>query len=282
MAILTSAVTWIIGDTIAKRSSVVIGNRQTAAIFLAIGAIPMLIGALLYGYQMSLEAWGLAALAGVFLGIGYYSFYKALETEQLTNSAALFNLQPAIIVLFGLLVLGNAVSTVKDIAIAGIFVGSLMITVTRKMKFNMMLMPAVTANVAWGINWVLTIIAIGVSQQFLMPLLVARVVGLTSVLVMSSEYLTRHAAHRHSFRKPETRRIRWLAAPSGGALDGIGNITFAFAMFTGVVALGSALSAIIPAFIAVVAYFVFKDRLTKLQGAGLIISVIAAIAISLG
>ncbi|MCL4365066.1 DMT family transporter, partial [Candidatus Marsarchaeota archaeon] len=141
---------------IAKHLTKRLGKFRYSVGILGIGIIPMLIYALAVGiHAYSMEIVILSLLAGAFLGAGYVLYYKALETEQITNVSSIGEIQPAFLLLFGVFILGEKITLIEIAGIFSIFVGSFLVLRTRGLEINRVMIPVIVANILWVVYWIL-------------------------------------------------------------------------------------------------------------------------------
>ena len=122
------------------------------------------------------------------------------------------------------------------------------------------------------IGWFLVFVARIGGTAGLLPLTVARVVGMA---LLGGWYLAR----RQPLLPPAPARVPALAA---GALDSTANITFLIAVHMAPLVLVSALVSLAPATTVLVARFTLGERWTPAQGVGLMAALGAGVLISIG
>ena len=118
VAALVNLFTLSIGDSIAKRVSVELGNYGAALFILGIGVLPLLVFFFAVPQnQIGMGVLVLSLVAGVFLAIGNILIYKSLETEQVSETMSLVNIGPALLIIFGFLVLQETVNLIQKMAL---------------------------------------------------------------------------------------------------------------------------------------------------------------------
>ncbi len=266
---------------IAKHLTKRLGKFRYSVGILGIGIIPMLLYLFAAGIpSVNLQIILLSLVAGVFLGSGYALYYKALETEQVTNVSALGQIQPGLLLLFGIFALGEHVNVVEVAGIIAIFVGSFLILRTRGIEINREMMPVIIANVSWTIYWIFMNYSISLYGGYTLPLLIARSFGFVLMLayVLATGSMEAGSTHRLS----AGRNLVFILLISSGMLDSLMNISFGFVVGVGLIAIGSAILAVSPMVVALLGRLIYRDRITYLQKMGLVIAVAGAIAISVG
>jgi len=278
LAILLTLLSFSFGDTIGKKVSTKFGNYSSALFIMGFGLIPLLIS--LFFLPQNLTNYNfllISVVAGFFLALGYVFIYKSLETEQASNTWALINISPAAMILFGAFILQEHVNVFELISIILVFVGVLLVTISRDFEFNKLLAPALIGNVSWVLSSLLLIYGISsysasVSTGFF---LVAGASGFLMLIayLIATKKLSKEL--REKLARPD------LAALSAGLLNGAAHVGLTIFVLLHFVVVGSAVTAVEPAIVAFLGFAFYKERLTNLQLAGLMMSVIAAVALSL-
>ncbi|MDE1834213.1 MAG: DMT family transporter [Candidatus Micrarchaeota archaeon] len=261
------------------------GKYRYTVIILGIGILPMLCYVAFVGiHHVPAIVILLSIFASVFLGGGYLLYYKALETQQITHVAALGEIQPAILILFGVSALGESVSALSAIGAVVIIVGTVFVLTAgngRKFEINRLLLPIVFANFLWAVYWVVLTYAIRDYASYALPLLIARAIAFVLVL----GYALMHKKIERQIAAP-TKGIHvtmlWFFVLMSGLFDGGFNILQGTVINANVVALGNAIIAAGPLLTAVIGRYFFGDKLTDVQKAGVAIAVIGAVAIGFG
>ena len=269
-----------IDGIIAKHITRRLGKHRYAIAVLGIGIVPMLIYLAAVGISnFSNTVVLLSFLSSIFLGIGYILWYKAIETQQITNVSLLGVVQPALIFLFGMLVLGNRVDIMEMLGVLAIFAGSLFVLSNGRMKINVLLVPAILANISWAVYWMIMNYAIAAYGSYSLPLIIARILAFV-IIVAYSVLFGKIESTRRPYGFPNLALLLVLLLASG-IMDSLVNILFGFVIKVGLVAIGSAIIAGTPILTAVLGRIIFKDRLTKLQAFGFLMAVAGSIAISI-
>ncbi len=275
----SAVVVWSVAAMIEKKAAVKIGRFITQAVIVGGGIIPTIIYFLYSGGSIAgVVPISLAIGAGILFGVAGILYYKSLETERLTNAYATGLIQPVIIIIFSVLVLSE---TITPLAIAGgvaIFAGSFFVSTNKRNRFNWGLFPAFVANLMWGGWWVLLSLSVTYSGQLAGPITVARSVGFAVALFLLWFFYPkskRIGAHN-------TRLWGILAiGVIGGILDGLGNLLNGYLIVLRFLYVGGIIWVLAPCIVAVLAYFVYKDRLTKVQAMGLIVAIAGAVVVAL-
>lgn len=275
-AAIVATLVWIVGDVFSKSAVKKIGFYNTAMFYLIFDIVPILLVMLVLGFSvgnLNLYSVSLCIIAGFFSAGGYLLLYRILNKEQVTNSYAISEVQPAILVILGLFVLGEHVTSLEEIGIIIIFVGLFLVATTKRLRVDKKLGSAVLANISWSMLWILLIFAISASGVFLLPLLIAKVTAVVFGLLLGK--YDKRIEHKHKFL--EFVPLVLLL----GLLDGLGNLLFSYVAYLNVVAVASAITALIPLGVGILGYLFFKEKLTKLQLVGFLIAIMGAVIIGL-
>jgi len=278
LAVALTLFSFTFGDTIGKKVSTKFGNYLSALFIMGFGLIPLLIS--LFFLPQSFTNYDfllISVAAGFFLALGYVFIYKSLETEQASNTWALINISPAAMILFGVFILQEHVNVFGFISIILVFIGVLLVTITKDFEFNKLLAPALIGNISWVLSSLLLVYGISVYSASVSTgfFLVAGASG----FLMLTAYLIATKKLSKSVREKLARPN--LAALSAGLLNGAAHVGLTLFVLLHFVVVGSAVTAVEPAIVAFLGFAFYKERLTSLQLFGLIISVVAAVVLSL-
>ncbi len=260
-----------------------LGKYKYAVMILGIGVIPTLLYFLITGGLgiPSLKVALLTILGSVFFGTGFVLFYKAMETQQITNAAVLGEVQPLILLIFGVIVLGEPITAFEALGALAIFAGAFLVLTTEKMKINWLLIPIILANICWATYWILLTYAIQFYGGEAVPVLLARACAFLFVFA----YALRTRQIEKSIKRPTTFRhsaILYGFLAMSILLDSSINILFGFVVSLNLVALGSILLAAGPLLTSVFGRIFFNDKLTKAQKIGFVLALIGAVSIGAG
>ena len=283
IAALSASLLWGFEDALSKKPVSKLGISLTTSIILVVGLVPFAIVAMLYPSSMTYFGIALSAIAGLFWGAGFMLIYKSVSTENVTSTFVINEILPAIIIIFGILGLGEHISIVNFLLIIIIFCGSVVVMLSENLKFNKNLLYAVLANVSWGLFWVLMIEVIHTSGSFAEPLLIARIVAAAAVVAFFalSSKMVRHTPTTKRFSGMRSLYIPISIAALIGIVDALGNDAFGFVSTTRFVAIGAGIIAISPIFVALLGRLFYHDKLRPLQWTGFGIMVAAAILLAL-
>lgn len=269
---------WAVVNLFQKDLSTKLGPAATSIIIVGGGIIPIVAYMLLSGVVLPGAFAILTALAaGILFAVASLLFYKALETQHVVNAKAIGLIQPVIILFFSVLVLGESVRFLVAIGGVVVFIGSILISVQKHLKFNRKLLPAFYSNIAWAGSWILIALSIKYSGQVAFPQFVLRLSALVLVVLI-------YLFVSKDRRKISVRGSRWIIVIAligivGGILDGAGNLLQSYLVILGTLHLGGIAGIFGPFIVLVLAYLVYKERLTKIQALGLAIAAIGALVV---
>ncbi|EQD37853.1 membrane protein containing DUF6, transmembrane, partial [mine drainage metagenome] len=173
----TVTLLWSTSGIIMKRFSSKYGN-YLAVLASGIGEVIVLsmIVAFMGRLGISLYSAELSVVAGILDMFGYLLFYKSLEKEQVSNTYATVEIQVVILLLYGVLVLGEKLALNAVFGIALVMFGTLAVSMKSNMKFNLGLVPAIFANVFWAFGWIALIYPIAHTSNIILPNLISFIV----------------------------------------------------------------------------------------------------------
>ena len=274
IAALMYALPFVLSDSLSKRMISKIGAYKLGTLMLAVGLAPTIIASVFVGFgTISLSVVLLAIITGMAISFGYMLFYKAMETEQISNSIALSELASVLFVIFGFVVFGEAIGIMGAIGAAIVFIGAGLVAITEDLKFNKKLIPAIFAFATWSGGFIIFAYSIKSSGTFAIPLVMARITALISF------FLIARVVGLKNTRSKTCNHIKGIAAT--GLLDGIGTVGFGFATMLTAVGLAGVMNAVMPVIAAIIGYKYYKERFTKLQLFGFTIMVIGAVVVSI-
>lgn len=283
-AALLSLTAGSISSIASKRLSTRLNTGLAALSTVGIGTAPMAVGMLLYGIGvMPLTDALISAVSGLFLSLGFILRYTSLRTEQLTNSAAVGEAQQAMVVFFGIFVLKENVDVIGMLSILSIFIGSFFVITTKGLKINRRLVPALFASMSWAVYWIMITVSVNGSGNFLLSLFIARVIGVTALMAFLSARGIGGQVWNSGRAKLQRGAIAAFAAVMlvTGLANGVCDALFGVVVAYRIVAIGSALSVLMPVIVAAFAYVLYRERLRMVETLGFAIMIAGAIALSL-
>jgi len=287
--ILIPAITliiWTISNSMIKGLTSKINTNDISMIIIGAGIIPMVIGIMMEPLNgVSLSILFLSSISGILLGLGYILFYKSLKSENLGNAGVTINIQQIVVILFGLLVLKESVTSFALPGILLIIFGSILVTIKKGFKINKILIIAAAANIIWGIYYIPLTFAILSLHASPVPLLMARVMGFFSVLLLFNfPSIIRRIKSRVKIRNVKTTKIASALIFSSiiaGLLDGTGNVFYALSIQDGIIIIAGSMIALLPVTLALTGKFIFHEKLTSMQYSGILLSVAGAMLIAI-
>ena len=259
------AILWSVGSIIAKRVDTLLGNSYASLLFLFVLSVTIL--AIVPFFQISInpKMLVLSVASGLLDAVGYLLFFKSLQTEQASNTYSLVLLQVLVLVLFGIFFLHEPISVRVALGMVLILSGTFSISYKDGHGLNMGLVPAIIGNVVWGLSWVAYYFAYAAGGNFVDPLALAYLTAFLAVLAWV--LLSRQ-------RRPSAKMVRkgLLLGVAAALFSALANFGFAFLESINVVAIASVFSNMQPVFVSLMAYFVYRERLTRVNLAGLAIA----------
>ncbi len=275
---------WILSNTISKKVIKGFGPQFVAIVVIALGLLPMAVSvALMHTYSMPFYSILMASFAGIALGTGFVSIYMSLKTEQLANASALNEIQPAALVLFGLVILHEHVTILQIVSMLVIFAGAMLIITGERFKINRALLPAALAGFCWAVYWILMEYAISSAREFSLPILVSRLIGLAlaiGVLLWMGGVKTAIRRRRRLMRSEGVFGLMIILLIIMGIADGCGDAIFGITAISKVFAIGGALTALSPMVVVFLGFLFYRERLNKTQMAGFFVMVAGAVILS--
>ncbi len=276
-----------IGDMFAKKVLAKFNYATAAAAVSIVSAIPAIVAFVISpSFSTTPYSLELSIIAGFFYGVGFMLLYKALTTEQTTNTMALSEFFKAILVLFAVFVVGETLANIQSIGIVAIFIGSLLVITTKDLGINKKMGYALAGFISWAVFWIILEYAIFNSHGYIVE---EGVASLASFVIAVIYILARKDLNQFGQIK------KLLIVKDGNSRFHIGHYTllvglgvglasfiFAYLILAHSLALGSAIIAMTPIVVAVASKKLYLDKLTPYQLAGLIIMVVGALALALG
>ncbi len=283
-AAIITIVLWTIAGTINKRISSALGSHIVGFLYTSISMAPILLAVVIVG-TYSIPIYGLvtAAIGGLFLATGFIFNFKALQTENLSSISALAEISPAVLVLFGLLVLGEKVTSVQMFGIIIVFAGTLMIITTEKLEINRKLLPALLAVLAWTVYWIIISYSVISSNTFALPIFISRIVAvpiMIAYLLSSKGAVSRLADFSSSISKNRSLIALLALTVIASVADASGDTLFGITVGSPVLVIGAALIALQPMAQSFMGFVLYKEKLTRLQLYGLVVMIVGALVLS--
>jgi len=280
------------GGLAARRLNVL---HATAGTYVA-GTVVVGVGLLVIGGEWTMDATALGALAGVLAIIGFVTFYAALAIGPMSL------LSPAIALVGAVVPVGVAAATGARLdalawgAIAAAVLATVLISVpSSRTRERVTPRGAILALIA-GLGLGLSIVAIDATDATsgLVPAFVEMVTGVVVLAVLLAVIrLTRSrlGAARLGLlaifepppaasRQRSSARQAWVNAAVAGVLLGLSNALIVLALHEGNLAIVSVLVSLYPLATVVLAALVLKERLTLVQVAGIVLAILACIALA--
>jgi len=279
-----AALLWIVVDPVSKKFINGIGFKISQFVIVTAGILPALLLWIYYGASMPIGNIALVLIltiiSGFFLFLGYTLVYNSVGRAGVSNAYALEEIQPPLLILFGIIALSEHLSYIQLICISVIFLGIALIILTKGVSINRNVLPSAIGNTSWAIYWMLVIVAMLYYRSFVFPMLLVRVfAALFSLTYISASSIKHKKLEKHRVNT-KTFYMLVLLALVLGIMDGSANILFAIVSFLNKVTLGGVIISIVPIATWFIGYLVYKEQITTKQKLGFVIATIGYIAIT--
>lgn len=276
---LLAAVIYSLSGLIEKRVVDKIRDARAALFVVGFGILPILAFYLVYFNALSTYALLLAVISGIFFMGGFFLYFDSLEKEQVSKTYSVGVVQPLLIIIFSIAVLGEHITLPEAIAGAVMIFGLGFLNTERKgLRIDRKMTPAILGNVSWAIYWMFLSSSIASSGQVAAPMIISRIVGFIAILLVFGALRNRRSER---VRKGSMKHIALLGA-AAGILDGTGNGIWGAIVALHGLAVASLAQILSPFIVITIAYFVYRDRLSKIQMIGLLIALAGAVLLALG
>lgn len=281
LAALFALIFFSIGDTLSKHASEKLGNKLSAAIVVGAGIIPLSISLIvIHPNVFNLGVLAFGTLAGIFTAAGFLLVFKSLEDQQVTNTMALVNIQYAAVIIFGAFALLETISNFQLVGLLLIFIGVILVTVTKGFKLNLKLMPAVLGMILWGLDIIVIVYALTIYQNSTTIIsFFSRLTG-GAFLFVYLLYVLRSKPESPKSTPTQSAPKKFGIALIAGIFDGLALLMITFVTIFKSVELGGAVMALEPVLIAIYGYFLYKDRLIPLQLLGVGVAVLGGVLLN--
>jgi len=267
---LISAVTWGAGDfsggIAVKRS-----NPYGVVIIAHVVSLFLLI-ALAFAFHEPIppfQDWMLGGIAGICGGIGLTLLYRALASGQMSVAAPISALVaaalPVLIGFFADGLVGWLALAGFALALGAVWLVSGGVEITFDLKS--FLLPVI-AGISFGAFFVL--IGFASSVSILWPLVAVRVISIASLFLYSIITKQDWIPARES----------WLPIFMSSILDTAGNTFYALSAQTGRMDVAAVLGSLYPGSTVILAWFVLKERISRVQMIGIAAALLAIVLIT--
>ncbi|MEM0139690.1 MAG: EamA family transporter [Ferroplasma sp.] len=280
-------IAWTISNSMIKGLTSKMDTNLISTIIIGVGILPML-ASIIIDPVSNIEplVMILSGISGLMLGTGYILFYKSLKSADLGNAGVTLNIQQIVVIMFGLLILKEQITSLMLPGISLIIIGSVFVTVKRGFKVNKILIIASMANMIWGIYYIPLTFAILSLHASPVPLLLARITGFFAViLIFNIKPVISRSRSIKNVHETTHSRVAFavlLSAVAAGMLDGTGNVLYALSIQYGIIIMAGAFIAMLPATLGLAGKFIYKEKLTLVQYSGILVSVLGALFIAVG
>ena len=213
---------------------------------------------------------------GVLLTAAWYVFNKALETANPTIVGIIGASFTSLVVALSLVVFREVITPLQlvliIIAFAGVVLSSLDFKVLKKgVKFEKGILLAILTMVLWGIYFTFIRIPIEAAGWY-WPGLISGVIGVLFYLIVVK---IRKKKVVHPFKNPGLRDL-----VVGSVLVTWGGFSFYLALERGLSSVVAPIAGSYPVLFVLASYLVFRERITRQQVVGILLTLIGIISLS--
>ena len=271
---LTVLLLWTASNSLVKKSLMGMESGLVSLTLISLGLIPIFLFLFLSGdFNISWILLINGLFSGFFLATGYILFYMGMGKESLSSVGVTLNLQQVIVIFIGIFLLGEAGNYLEFIGIGMIIMGAILVSIRGTPIKKKFFMIAALANISWGVYYIPLSESVMDYHISAMPLFLARILGTTLILIFMELRFAQLV-------KVSSARLSIIVTIIAGLLDGTGNVFYAYSIQSGFFVLSGSIVAMIPATVAIVGFYIFKDKMTYLKFSGIILSIMGALTIS--
>jgi len=282
IASLLAVLLWVFIDSFSKVFIKKLGRQISIITIVSVGIIPAVIVVAIVGMpSMSIadmaELVIASAIAGAALSAGFVTVYKSVSKAGIANSYLLVELQPPLLIIFGLLALSEHLNSLQLMSIVLIFIGVAFVTITKGLRINRNLLPSIIGNVLWALYWIIAVTAMTYLKEYALVMLLIRIFAAVFVFAY---YGTASTGIKLSVSKVVPLSIIALLVLAGLS-DGTGNMLFAFVSSSHRLAIGSAILTMEPIIVWIIGILLYHEKVTTFQKLGFAVATLGYIALSL-
>ena len=269
-----SLITWSISDIIVKLAL----NKSSwwKVLFytqLAGGSLMLIIASFTTELNQIFTGLGLLLiLLGLIDMIGFLTMYKSIHSKGVSLTAPIINSWAIVSVTLSMIFYGERISFLQLIAILCIIFGIFIVTLKKeKFHFDKTFTIALISMLTWGVFFFLLKI----------PNLVFNAILVTAAVKLLTLPFSLPLIFKKKINLLKTKTSVLLIIILAGILDAAGFLAFNSALKISPVSLISPIIAAAPVLIAIMGVFFLKEKISKRQTIGIIITVLGLITISL-
>ena len=267
---------WGFGDVVNLSFSRQAGARQAAFLSWLGGLVMVSLG--LFGAPAWPDAGVVAASAalGLLLGWCWIGFEKALEIGKGSVVCTIAGAFVAVTLVLSMVFLGESLTAPQIAAVVVAVLGVILVSADPAefrggFKLDRSVALALAVMLGWGVFYTFVKLPIAAAGWY-WPTLIVEVVGFLPVLWFA----------RKEIRGAFSRRTNLKLALGTGFLVGGGTLIYDIALQAGGSAMTAAIAGSFPALTVVVIAIVFKEKLRRVQVLGVVLTLIAIVALAAG
>lgn len=251
-------------------------NSKWKVLFLAqlFGGAVILVLTFLSGEWIKISASGWWWLLGLACAnfLGMFTYYKAMEAKGVALTSSIANSWAIIPIVLGIMVYGEKISWIQWISIAFILVGVVTIIFKKGEHFSVdrYLLFAVISMMIWGLYFFVVKVPLLLMGAF--------VVASVSKIITSSLTVPVIISKKINVMNT-TQKALWFILLVG-FLDGVGFLTYNFAILNSPISLVAPIITAVPVISVMLGVFVLKEKLTSLQKMGIGAALVGLILIT--
>lgn len=227
--------------------------------------------------NMTLPIFLFAAVLGILIFIGFIAFNESVRTTNVALVGAISSSFSGIVVLLSLLFLRESLSFMQGISVA-IILGGLFVSIMntkdlkqQKVRLNRGILLALFAMLCWGISY--TFIKIPVRHiGFFWPIYI-------NVCLFPLMFL--YAKVRGIKIEKPIHKKGLLPLIFYSVFVGSAEYSYGFAIKRGLVSVVSPISGAYPVLFVILAFLIFKDKITRQQIAGIVVTLTGIVLLSI-
>lgn len=272
-----------LGALSARRLTVL---KASAAIYVA-ATVVVGIATVMTSWSFSGQALWAGSLAGALAAVGMVTFYAALAIGPMSLLAPLISLIQTAIPVVAAVVIGQSLTLMAWIAVGIAILATTLISVPARATIERISARGGLLALVSGVTLGLSVVSLNNAPPAsgLFPAFLDVGVGLLVIVPFLAVRRFRtgngwlHGAHSDDGgpdRQPAGAGV-WAMTAIGGVLLGVGNILLVIGLHTGNLAVVAVLVSLYPLATVLLAWFVLKERISRVQFLGVALAITAAI-----
>lgn len=272
---------WGAGDVFGTAATRKIGPYSATLWYLVLQAI--IFGAFTFAFISNLSSFSLTLLIfNIVLGVigtaGLVAFYEGLRIGSASLVGTISASFAALVVILSIIFFKESITPQQTMAIIAIFLGLVFSSLdfnelkNRRLKVGKEIVLSLIAMVCWAIYW--TFIKIPIREVgWFWPGYINTIASIPALYL----YIKFKKVKISSINKQGA----FMPIFFNAALLGIGSLSFNYALQKGLAAVVAPIAGSYPTLFVVLAFLVFRDKITKMQVAGIFVTLIGIVILSI-